>query len=150
MLDVLTDRRAPVLDDEPAVPIRHGLREFESSLLAGLAADVAALGAGGRVDRVGPPGSPPSCHPSCAGRSSPRRCPAASSSPSGYPFPFSDSVSDLSFSRFASSLSACSSRPIFLRCSTSEGHAARASSGLSCLPRWTRTSCLTLPSSPQG
>jgi hypothetical protein len=31
--------------------------------------------------------------------------------------------------RFASSLSACSSRPILLRCATSEGHAANASSG---------------------
>jgi hypothetical protein len=52
-LDVLADRQAPVLEDELAVPDRHRLRKLLACLLSGLAGDVAALGTGGRVYRVG-------------------------------------------------------------------------------------------------
>src|SRR5215212_8744602 len=42
-------------------------------------------------------------------------------------------------SSFLCNSSACLSLPIRRRCSTCEGHAAKAASGVSCSPRWTST-----------
>src|SRR5215207_5437466 len=140
-VQVLLDCHVLVVEDEPLVPVRHRSGQLLRHFRPRLAVDSLLLRAVRCVDRV-------AAHPPAVFALADASFVIAAPFRHAQSFPgFAGSIIPRSLFVLASNLSAWSSRPMYRRCSASDAHAFKAASAVSCSPRWTRTSCLTLPSS---